>query len=114
MLEKTIGSFLLLIGLLIIGWSLYSSFDIFVRESKAPQIFKVQEATDEEISSNLPESEKIQQQMQETIDEKFEEILPSNYLPKLFNLISWSIFAGILIFGGAKIASLGISLIKRQ
>jgi hypothetical protein len=33
-------------------------------------------------------------------------------LPKLLNLLSWSIFAGILIFAGAQIAGLGIKLIK--
>jgi hypothetical protein len=38
--------------------------------------------------------------------------MPSDFMPLLFNLIAWSIFAGILIFSGAQIAGLGIKLLK--
>ena len=49
--------------------------------------------------------------------EQLKEMIPIsdlfNDFPKFFNLISWSIFIGILIFAGGKISSLGIKLVKK-
>jgi len=46
--------------------------------------------------------------MKKIIEEQIKEIVPPGFL----NLISWSIFAGILIFGGSGIAGIGVRLIK--
>jgi hypothetical protein len=40
------------------------------------------------------------------------EILPAEAITKMLNLIVWSILAGIFIFGGSQISSLGIKLLK--
>ena len=45
------------------------------------------------------------------IGEQLKGIIPVDSVSNLLNLIAWSIFAAILIFGGAQIASLGIKLI---
>jgi len=105
--NKIIGYLLLFIGLAIIFWCLYSSYNIFTAKTSPPEIFS---------SLSLNEKEKIggkdiQAQMEKMIKEQFKEIISPNFLPKLFNLISWSIIAGILIFGGAQISNLGIKLL---
>jgi len=100
-LKKTIGWALLFVGLIIIFYSLYSSYNIFTAKTQAPEIFSVAEK--EGISGGAIE-EMIQQQLKG--------MLPVESIIGLLNLIAWSIFAGILIFGGAQISSLGIKLLK--
>jgi hypothetical protein len=107
---KIIGWLVFLAGLIIIIWGLYSSFNIFTAKTAAPEIFALEEK--EEVSPKAGILD-IQAQMEEMIGEQFKEMLPTDFIPKLLNLIAWSIFAGILIFGGAQIAGLGIKLIKK-
>lgn len=109
--RKIFGWFLLLAGIIIIFWALYSSYNIFTAKTTAPEIFKTAEK--EEVLSQKEGILDIQAQMEEMIGEQLKGILPVDSIPKLLNLIAWSIFAGILIFGGAQISSLGIKLIKR-
>lgn len=109
-LQKFIGWVLLFGGLVIIFWSLYSSYNIFTAKTEVPEIFKVVEK-----KTVFPEKSKtqdLQTQIEKMIGEQLKGILPIDFLPKIFNLIAWSIFAGILIFGGTQISSLGIKLIK--
>lgn len=106
--RKIFGWFLLLAGAIIIFWSLYSSYNIFTAKVEIPEIFKMAEST-------LPQKEvqDLEAQMQEMIGEQLKGIIPAGSIVTFFNLIAWSIFAGILIFGGAQISSLGIKLIKK-
>ncbi len=39
-------------------------------------------------------------------------VFPQEYLLKILNLASWSMFASILFFAGGQIAGLGIKLVK--
>jgi hypothetical protein len=114
-MKKVFGWFLLIIGVLIILWGIWSSYEIFTARRPAPEVFKIQQA--EEVS--LPQEkrqggiqEEVQQQMQETLKEQFEKMMPPDFLPKLFNLISWSIFAAILFLGGGKLGTLGVQLLR--
>jgi hypothetical protein len=113
---KIFGWILLISGLLIIFYSLFISYNIFTGKSLAPAVFKVEEKEE----TVLPQKERVQDprfQLEGLLEEKLQEqlgaIMPADYLPKLLNLISWSIFAGILIFGGSQISSLGIKLLKK-
>jgi len=113
--SKTIGWLLLLMGLLIIFYSLYSSFNIFTGRSSPPQIFVFSEKK----TSSLEKGSSIgkideKEIITEIVSEQIKNIVPLNFSEKLLNLISWSIFAGILFFGGGKIAGLGIKLIKEK
>lgn len=114
-LTKIFGWVLLIAGIITIIWVLYSSYNIFTAKAAAPEIFKAEEkeavAPDK---GKIPTTQaELQKEMEKMIGEQLKGILPVDTLPKLLNLISWSIFAGILIFGGAQISSLGIKLIKR-
>jgi len=109
-LKRSTGWILLLVGILIIFWSLYSSYNIFTAKTPAPEIFKEKE---EKVLSPEVKPGDLEAQMEKMIGEQLKGILPADSIPQLLNLISWSIFAGILIFGGTQISGLGIKLIKR-
>ncbi len=108
-MKKIIGWILLIGGVLMITWGIWSSYEIFTAQKPSYEIFKAQEV--QEVS---PKQEKgsPEEQMQQIIKEQFGEMLPPDFLPHLFNLIAWSIFVGILVFAAGKIASLGIHLLK--
>jgi len=109
---KFFGWFLLLIGIFIIFWAFYSSYNIFTAKTEVPELFKVEEQIEEkELSkeSSLLSQEEI---MKEMVKEQIKEVFSTAFLSILFNLIVWSILAGISIFAGAQISSLGIKLIK--
>ena len=108
--NKILGYILLFVGLAIIFWTLYNSYNIFTAKVTAPEIFKVSET--EDVSSSKSKAQDLQAQMEETIREQFKNMLPPDMLPNLLNLVSWSVIAGILIFSGSSISNIGIKLIK--
>jgi len=112
MVTKIFGWVLLIAGIILIGWTLLSTYNIFTAKTAAPEIFKVVE---KEVEKGKVEGlmEGLQLQMEEMIGEQLKGIFPTDFIPKLLNLIAWSILAGILIFGGAQISNLGIKLIKK-
>jgi len=101
----TSGIILLLGGIAVIAYTLFASFNIFTGEDPAPQIFV------SEKSIVFP-IEGTEGQIQQMINNQLKEILPASSIFEMLNLAAWSILAGILIFGGAQISSLGIKLIK--
>ncbi len=117
-IKKIIGWVLLILGLLIIFWGLYSSYNIFTAKTKAPEIFKTEvqdispKTTTQKDKTKPLTPAALQEEMKKNIDEQIKEIIPSSFIPQLLNLISWSIFVGILIFGGGKLSGIGIRLIK--
>lgn len=108
--NKILGYLLLFVGLAIIFWTLYNSYNIFTAKITAPEIFEIPEIENAPLSKT--KSKDLQVQMEEVIKEQFKELLPPGMLPELLNLISWSIIAGILVFGGSSISTIGIKLIK--
>ena len=123
---KIFGWVLIFAGLAIIIWPLYFSYNIFQGKFETPDIFEIEEK-EVAITSIVPEKElaiipnKLQEEFQKEMEkivgkqlgEQFKELLPVDVLPKLLNLIAWSIIAGILIFGGFQISNLGIKLAKK-
>lgn len=110
--KTIIGWVLLAAGLIIIFYSLYSSYNIFTAKTAVPEIFKI-EAGEEIALSQRGEIPDIEVQAKKMIIEQLRAVIPGETLSQILNLISWSIFAGILIFGGAQISNLGIRLIKK-
>ena len=106
---KIFGWSLLIFGVLIIVFSLFSSWNIFNGKSQPPQIFE-RGKTSLVSPAIQTEAEKI---VQEQLQRQFQEMIPADSIPQLLNLLSWSILAGIFIFGGAQISGLGIRLLKK-
>ena len=115
-ITKIFGWALIAAGLIIIVWSLYSSYNIFTGKAVVPEFFKMEgkisqiPATGGKIPTSPTE---LQQNIENLISQQLKGILPVDTIPKLLNLIVWSILATILIFGGSQISGLGIKLIKK-
>jgi len=105
-LKRIFGWILIIGGLAIIITTLYFSFLIFTGKSVAPELFKYQEAALVD-SFNSDNIEKM-------VEEQIKNMVPSEFTTQLFNLLSWSIFAGLLIFGGSKISLIGIKLSQKR
>jgi len=113
MVRKNIGFLLLGTGLLVIFWSIYSSYEIFTIKKEIPKMFRVAEQTQESITNEPSDFQvELEEMMRGILSEKINEILPPEFLPKILNLVSWSMLASLLILSGNQIASLGIKLIK--
>lgn len=110
---KIFGWILLVAGLAIIGWTLIFSYNIFAGKAAAPEIFELPKEEVQAPTGKITGIQDIQAQLEQMISEQLKGILPVDTLPRLLNLIAWSILAGILIFGGAQISSLGIKLLKK-
>ena len=108
--SKIAGWLLLIVGLIIIGWTLFSSYNIFTGKTAAPEIFEMPE---EEVLSQEREAQDLKAQFEKMIGEQIKGLIPLDILPEILNLVVWSMLAFILIFGGSQISSLGIKLIKK-
>ncbi len=113
--SKIIGWSIFLVGIIIISWTLYSSYNIFTGETAVPEVFELPK---EEVESPAQKEtitgiQDIQAQMKTMIGEQLKGFLPVDTLPKLLNLAVWSMLAGLLIFGVTQISRRGIKLIKK-
>ncbi len=106
-----IGYLLLALGLFIILASLYASYGIFVSGNAPPGVFSSVwgDSAPAELSGleieGLPEGEI-------PMDMIMGEIFPQEAISKGFNLFAWSLFVFIAIFGGSKIAGVGVKMVK--
>jgi len=106
--KKILGWILITFGLVIIGGSLYFSFTIFTGKAVPPTVFEVAEQEPSTAATqNLTEEE-----LTKLIQEQVRGMIPTEMLSQLLNLLAWSVFVGLLIFGGGKLASIGIKLSK--
>jgi len=139
--NKLAGWALLVLGLAVIFWGIYSSHAIFTGKTKPPEIFTVPAASESVQNSqnagngsgkvdkidpaklqnlnpadlaNLQNQQQaeVQAMLENSIGQQFEKLIPADLISKLMNLSSWSIFAFIIIYAGSKISSLGIKLLK--
>ena len=110
--NKIVGYALLIAGLSLIIFTLYQSYNIFWGNSSVPLVFKVPTMTQPSKNNGVGSLQDIQKQLNEEISKQISQIIPADALPKILNLLSWSILAGIFIFGGGQIAGLGIKMIK--
>ncbi len=115
MINKILGYVLLILGLVLIGWALWQSYNIFAAKTSAPVVFM--NPSPEKTSQKTQNSTGVQifdmqSQIQNVISSQIGQVIPQDTVTKVLNLISWSIFAGILIIAGSAVAGIGIKLIK--
>lgn len=110
MTAKITGIILIVIGVATILLTMYFSYNIFMGKSVAPEVFRT--PADSITQQKASDSQNIQDQISESVSQQLKGMFPSDAMAKILNLASWSILAGILIFGGTNIAGLGIRLIK--
>ncbi len=107
--SKIIGWLTFLAGISIILFSLYSSYNLLTGKGVLPEFFTFEP---KQTGSVQKETFPGQEMIGDLITEQLKGFLPENTIPRVLNLLVWSVLAGILIFGGAQIANLGIKLIK--
>ena len=107
MFKKILGLTLLAFGLLIILWSLYSSYNIFTGRTEIPEVFTIPEKE----NLQVPESE-FEKIINQAMGEQLKGILSLDSLPQFLSLIAWAMFSGLAIFAGTQISGLGIKLLK--
>lgn len=100
---KYIGWLFLVSGIVLIVWTSFKSYNIFVGKVPPPEIFKAEE-----------EFNKGGTEIEEMVRSHLEKAIPPKSINKFFNLISWSVLAFILIFGGGQITRPGIRLILQK
>ena len=106
---KFIGWLTFLAGVSIIIFTLYFSFNVLTGKVELPEFFQSQTV---QAPASQQETFPGQEEMGRLISEQLKGLLPEGVVPKILNLLVWSILAGILIFGGAQIANLGIKLLN--
>ena len=108
MAKSIIGWVLLVVGILLIGWTLMNSYNIFTGKAELPEFFELPE----ESLVQTGDGQDAQAQLQQMMNEQLKGMIPVGSITKILNLTVWSLLAFILIFGGTQIASLGIKLMK--
>ncbi|MDO8436086.1 MAG: hypothetical protein Q7S82_01700 [bacterium] len=109
---KIFGWILLIAGLILIGWTLFNSYNVFTAKSQPPEFFKAEKAVS--AGQGKIGSQDIQAQLEKMIGEQLKGLLPADTLPKMLNLTVWSMLAFILISGGGQISGIGIKLMKNR
>jgi len=104
-INKIVGYVLLLVGILLIIFPLWQTYNIFTGKALPAQVFtKPDSLAIDEKASPLD----IQKQMQNA----FINILPIDLINNTLNLVSWLLLMMILIYGGGKLANIGVNLVK--
>lgn len=106
----------MIIGLIVIGWSIFWSFNIFTAKTSAPEVFKFEDKAQDssQTQTGTPTTlDELQKQMESAVSEQIKQLIPVELIYNLLNLISWAVFASFLVFAGFYIGSLGIKLIRR-
>lgn len=115
---KVLGWILLFLGLALIFYSIFHTYNIFMGKAQPPTVFNVEgEQTNVQPPSQKEtgqvSKEEIEKIAAEAFQQQLDTMIPKNALPRLLNLVSWSVLAGILIFAGTQISGLGVSLLKK-
>ncbi|MDO8424458.1 MAG: hypothetical protein Q7S70_00780 [bacterium] len=112
--SKIFGWILLIAGVIIIGWTLVLSYNVFTGKTAAPTIFEVPKTV---VKATAPKDsinslEDVQGQLQTMLGDQLKGLLPAETVPKILNLTIWGMLAWVLFMGGNQLAGLGIKLIK--
>lgn len=113
--QKILGFALVAGGIGLILYSLYASFTFFTGSATPPEIFSLSEMQIEEKSRDISLSlnpQDLPLQLTQLLQGQLKGLVPANTVPIVLNLTIWSMFAGLLMLGGAQIAGLGIRLLK--
>ena len=103
--NKIIGYILLIIGVLLIAGPLWQTYNIFTGKAQPAQIFMKAVPLTE--NSNVSATD-IQGQIQNALIK----VLPVDSINNTLNLSIWMLLMWILIYGGGKIADIGVKLIN--
>ena len=119
-IEKLFAWGLLLSGVLVIFWGIYSSFNIFMGKAEPPLVFEV--LIEDPIEDPIAEEETDpkdpmqvgEEMIGKEIEKQIQKIIPAGLIPKALNLVAWLIFMGILFFASSHLSGIGIRMLKKN
>ena len=103
--NKIIGYILLIIGVLLIVLPLWQTYGIFTGKAIPAQVFT--KPISFKVNQNVSALD-IQGQIQNALIK----ILPIDSIDNALNLVTWLLLMWILIYGGGKIAEIGVKLLN--
>jgi len=110
---KIIGILLFFVGVSIIFYALWSSYELFTGRRPAPEIFNMPQRQNIKTDSREIDLKSISAEIvAKELAKGFAAVIPEEYPAIMFNMISWSVLALIMIFGGSQLAKLGIGLLS--
>lgn len=104
--NKILGYVLLVLGLVIIAWTGWQSYNIFFGKTSAPLVFKTP------LYSASSAGNDITSQVQNAVNQQLGQVVSPDSITKIFNLSSWMLLAWIFILAGGTISKIGVKLIK--
>ena len=107
-INKTLGYLLLTVGLILIGWTLWQSYNIFTAKTEAPLVFKTQS----ELAAGNSNRFDVAEQINKVVQSQLNQIIPPATITKILNLTAWSLLAFILITAGGAVSKIGVKLIN--
>ena len=107
--SKIIGWLTFLTGLVIIGSTIYFTYNIFTGAAATPQIFKLESSPQ---NTTEIEGDGLEADLKKIISDQLSNLIPLDSMSKFANLSAWTVGAWVLISGGSKISELGIKLIS--
>jgi len=105
MTNKIIGYVLLAVGVLLIVVPLWHTYNIFTGNALPAQVFTRPASLT--VNKNISMLD-IQGQVQNALAN----VLPVDFITGALNLITWLLLGWILVYGGGKLAGIGIKLLK--
>ncbi len=103
--NKIIGYALLIVGVLLIAGPLWQTFNIFTGKAMPPQVFIRPPSL--KINENVGALD-VPGQVQNAVIK----ILPVDFINNTLNLTTWLLLMWILVYGGGKIAEIGVKLLN--
>jgi len=104
-INKIIGYALLVAGILMIIIPIWNTYNIFTGKTMPPQVFMRPPSL--QTKDNISPTD-IPGQIQNALMK----VLPIDFINNSLNLATWLLLGWILIYGGGKVADIGIKLLK--
>lgn len=105
MTEKVTGYSLIVVGLLIIAYAGFSVFSVFTARAEAIELFQFK-------GVSIPLSALMEGGAPPGVELPEIEIFPAEVLNSTTNTLFYLLFMGFLVTVGAKVATLGINLVR--
>ncbi|MFH0792114.1 MAG: hypothetical protein V1905_02780 [bacterium] len=110
---RLVGFILIVIGILVILYALWSSYELFTGKKPAPVIFSVpQQQNTKTDSGGIGLGSISTDIIVKELTKGLITATPNEYPSIMFNMLSWSVSAFIMIFGGSQLAKIGIGLLS--
>jgi hypothetical protein len=122
-LSRLSAWFIVIFGLAVIGWAVFSSYGFFTGQKDFPEIFKssaVQTGQTQAvqkteapavIKDQAAAQAAVQEQMLQAFSGKLSELFPADSVLKVSNMAAWIAFATFLVFAGGQIAGIGVKIL---